>query len=383
MDRLSSRFSDLRDHLLTGILQILAERKTASASLIWCFFCFVAVTAILFWRRPDAFSNPQFWAEDGNTFFVEALYQGSKSITIPYAGYYHLVARLIAFAGSFMPMLYVPALYAWATYLIVIFIAVYIFSSRFSLPNYIRFLLGLSIVCTTAGNEVFINICNLAFLMFLPCLLLCISDEPQSLHESVFDLILLPLVGLSTPFAICLWLLFLLRWIVRRTNHSIYLLVISIIVAVIQVFHMGGRLQTEGPVLLFSPYWADALICRFAFCFLGTWATLINLTNTLRVGGVVIVVGFYACLSLYLIQKKSWGSDGFSSGSSGGMHILLCAVGTASTSCGYYQSRRSTLFYSRPYAGMGITPFPHQAFLFEVVAAVHDSDCFRIFCTLK
>ena len=25
-----------------------------------------AVTLLLFLRRPDAFSNPQFWAEDGN-----------------------------------------------------------------------------------------------------------------------------------------------------------------------------------------------------------------------------------------------------------------------------------------------------------------------------
>ncbi len=37
-------------------------------------------------RRPDSLLNPQFWAEDGFTYFSQALIKGPASIFSPYAG---------------------------------------------------------------------------------------------------------------------------------------------------------------------------------------------------------------------------------------------------------------------------------------------------------
>lgn len=51
---------------------------------------------------PDAFVEPRFWAEDGPIFYSQQRSEGIAAIWQPYAGYLHLIPRLIAaFAGIF------------------------------------------------------------------------------------------------------------------------------------------------------------------------------------------------------------------------------------------------------------------------------------------
>ena len=55
-----------------------------------------ACAAVLAARRPEMFSNPQFWAEDSTVFYHGAYTRGATAIFEPYASYLHLVPRLTA-----------------------------------------------------------------------------------------------------------------------------------------------------------------------------------------------------------------------------------------------------------------------------------------------
>ncbi len=281
-------------------------RKILSSSWLGCLMCIAGLTASLYWRRPDAFYNPQLWAEDGAIFFPDAFFQGLKSLVIPYAGYFHILARFVAWLGSLLPVRYVPHWYEFASWLLLVGIIVYIFSRRFPFGGGLKLLLGLALVATTADNEVFFNLANWAFLCSFFWLLLSVSSEPQSRGQSLFDVFLLTLAGLNTPFAVCLWPLFLLRWGIRRTRHSLILFGLSLIVAAIQFWNMPGRIEAGGMIPAMSRTFADVLIYRFGFIFLGEHIYKLQLTDPLRFLVLIGMGVFYGGLIWLALRKKNW-----------------------------------------------------------------------------
>lgn len=70
-------------------------------------------------RRPDVLAHPQLWAEDGNVFFGDVTAFGPIATLLrPYAGYVLLVPRLIADAGSALPLDAVPRFYVLISFLV-------------------------------------------------------------------------------------------------------------------------------------------------------------------------------------------------------------------------------------------------------------------------
>ncbi len=268
--------------------------------------CVVAVTSLLYWRRPDAFYNPQLWAEDGTRFFSGAFFGGVRSLIVPFAGYYHTLARLIALAGRLVPIRYVPHWYYLASWSVLVSIIAYIFSARLPFNNGLRFMVGLAIVATTADNEVFMNLANVSFLVGLLWLLLAISSDPRSGLQAAFDLALLVLVGLSSPFVVSLWPMFFLRWNVRRSRHSLRLAALSLIVAFVQGWNMVSRISAGGALLSISPLFIDVLFYRFGFMFLGEQIYQLTLTNALRVYGAVLVTSLGFCLARSAVKRRDW-----------------------------------------------------------------------------
>jgi hypothetical protein len=65
---------------------------------------------IMLWIAPDAFRNPNFWAEDGTIFWKQS-YDGWRSIIVPYNGYLNLVARLGALAARAFPLAWTPVVF--------------------------------------------------------------------------------------------------------------------------------------------------------------------------------------------------------------------------------------------------------------------------------
>ncbi len=60
----------------------------------------VAAVGLLALRDTDAFLRPDFWAEDGRAFFRGWNMFGWSSFIEPYAGYLHLIPRIVAAAAG-------------------------------------------------------------------------------------------------------------------------------------------------------------------------------------------------------------------------------------------------------------------------------------------
>lgn len=81
--------------------------------VLWRNFGFTCLIFALLWlRRPDCLSHPQFWAEDGAVFFQQQFVAGYwTSIFNYYFGYIHLIPRTIAFISSFFPIAHIPLVF--------------------------------------------------------------------------------------------------------------------------------------------------------------------------------------------------------------------------------------------------------------------------------
>lgn len=71
----------------------------------WYFIiAFIGVVTVVLIRDYGVFFQPKFLVEDGKVFFADAFnLPFYYSVTQPYAGYYHLVPRLLAEAAQFAP----------------------------------------------------------------------------------------------------------------------------------------------------------------------------------------------------------------------------------------------------------------------------------------
>ena len=88
---------------MSNFISSLASRYSAALLV-------VISLAIMLWIAPDAFRNPNFWAEDGTIFWKQS-YDGWRSIIAPYNGYLNLVARLAALAARAFPLAWTPAVF--------------------------------------------------------------------------------------------------------------------------------------------------------------------------------------------------------------------------------------------------------------------------------
>ena len=154
----------------------------------------------IYLKVPDQFKNPQFWAEDGTIFFMEAQAHGIKSIILPYAGYLHLTPRLVALFADFFPIIFAPAIYFYMSILILIIVA-WNFLSTYDGQGF-KFLLVGSMVVVPINGEVFNSLTNLQWLLAPFLILLCIFDSKVNNKEKTITYISLALISLSGPFCI-------------------------------------------------------------------------------------------------------------------------------------------------------------------------------------
>lgn len=80
---------------------------------IWFVCCFLACAGLLVLKSPDAFGNPQFWAEDALIFFRQQWNHEWPRLLLPYAAYLHLIPRVVAWMASFAPISLIPAIYSF------------------------------------------------------------------------------------------------------------------------------------------------------------------------------------------------------------------------------------------------------------------------------
>ncbi len=216
--------------------------------IIW--FTLTLVGMILFIRKPDALLNPQFWAEDGNIFFLQQYQHGATALFQSYAGYLHIVPRMIAFyTDLFFPYSLAPHVYNYSSFFITILVIAGIFSPRIQLDYKPLFTLSFVLVPHFSG-EIFINITNLQWILLIALIFLLIKDTPNQKYgniylQTILDCATIILCGLTGPFLIFLLPLFILKALRKSFLYRSIILPIILLIVSIQIM-----------TLIYSPFYA-------------------------------------------------------------------------------------------------------------------------------
>jgi hypothetical protein len=179
------------------------------------FLLTVAVLAILAARVPLLWSTGEFVAEDGWVFFADAWSQSFPgSLLQPYAGYFHVLPRLIAELFSALPIVAQPYAYAAAglTLNAAIFAAFYLPAFRRLIPSdLIRASVVLLLALAPNAQNLGLLLGLHWYLAFFLCLLL-VAPAPAAPWGQVLMTIATILCAWSSPstfvlapFALVLW----------------------------------------------------------------------------------------------------------------------------------------------------------------------------------
>jgi hypothetical protein len=172
------------------------------------FFFFLFFAALIVSRRVDCVQNPQFWAEEGSRFFVEALERPFWINLVSYSyGYFDLLIRLTQQIATLVPLDYAPVVLVLSAILVQTAVPTFIISSRCAEwmgPFPIRLVAAILYCGMPNSFEVHcIPLHSRVHLVVLAALVI-ISTPARSFLGRVFDYATLICGGLSGPFVLLL-----------------------------------------------------------------------------------------------------------------------------------------------------------------------------------
>jgi hypothetical protein len=169
---------------------------------------FVCIFLFLILRRPDAFTTPQFYAEDGNQWYAAAYNRGPiPSLFLSSAGYLQTFSRLTASASLLVPLSYAPLFFNIVALLVLVLPIFYLISSRFhEYPFKARLSLCLAYLFLTNTSETFLNVTNAQWYLALVMYLILIAPTATTRMWKVLDTACMIVAGLSGPFSLLLLL---------------------------------------------------------------------------------------------------------------------------------------------------------------------------------
>lgn len=229
----------LLEKFLTSSRQFLADTENRNRLLISLGLIAVCV-GLLFLRRPDAFLNPQFWAEDGRVWFANSYNIGAlRSVFLPQDGYFQTLSRFTAGLAWLFPLVKAPLVYNVSALLVQLLPAVLLLTNRWQnlLPSYkLRVALALGFVLLPNVAEMHTNVTNAQWYLAVSAFLILIAPVAKNKFWQIFDVFILLLAGLSGPFAILLTPIALLLWYSRRESHYRNRLILIGLTALIQIW---------------------------------------------------------------------------------------------------------------------------------------------------
>jgi hypothetical protein len=227
-------------------------------------FVLAAAAIILFIRKTDGFTNPQFWGDDGKVVFLQQYQQGFSAILNIYAGYLALVPRLVGLLSDlFFPYSAAPYVYNYSCFIITMLVIVSIYSRRFNFEH--KWLLALTIVMVPRfGTEVGMSITNAQWLLCVLLVVNYLKEAPSELYgnvtfQVVSDIVQIVLLGLSGPFILFMTPFYLWRFIKEKNRYRFGILCTAVVASSIQA---ACILTSREPFLAAagaSPRWTDGL----------------------------------------------------------------------------------------------------------------------------
>ena len=179
--------------------------------------------------------------------FFWAWTQGVGAIFEPYAGYLHLVPRLVAAVAVALDPMWAPALFVGTAFATTLYVAALTQSNRCPLPRHPIF--AFAVVLVPDAFEVLLNVVNLQWILAVGFILLLISADSRSRAQRWHDGVAAAVFGLTGPFSVILSPLFAYRAWVRRTPASILIAAIVLGCGAIQMWFIGQAEATaaRGP----------------------------------------------------------------------------------------------------------------------------------------
>jgi hypothetical protein len=193
---------------------------------------------IIFSRRPDAFLNAQFYAEDGRAWFQDAYNNGwAVSLLSPLNGYFQTLSRLTAALALLVPFRYAPVVMNLVAVAIQILPVTLLLSSRSAsfAPLMIRGCMAATYLVLPNAAETRAILTTAQWHLGLIGCLLILSDMPQRPVWRAFDLTAVALCGVSGPFCLMLLPIGLWYWWLKRDAWRLSQLAVLAAGALIQL----------------------------------------------------------------------------------------------------------------------------------------------------
>lgn len=232
----------------------------------------LAVALLLWIRKPDAFHNPQFWAEDGFIFFSQQVQLGARAHLEPYAGYFNAVPRLLAALAGLLPYRHAPAAYNAAALIVALALVWKLYSPRLGLRWPLLFALSVALV-PHPGGEVFVCLANVQWILALLLLTVLLQRSPETRAQAAGDAGIVLLTGLTGPFILLALPLLMVKAWRSRSRFDLVLLAVGAATAAVQLWTLLHAPIDEPPPLAPAP---------------GVWGRLlgVKLAGTLFLGPV-------------------------------------------------------------------------------------------------
>lgn len=198
----------------------------------------ISSIVISFSRRPDAFLNPQFWAEDGKMWYQQAYSSGFfYSLLKTEAGYFQTFPRLIAGFSQIFPFDYAPLIFNLSALAAKILVVCFLLSPRIEklLPNlWWRGLAAFIYLGIPHSYETHGNLTNVQWHLALLSCLIIISLPAKTSLGKVFDICVISIFAVSGPFCLLLFPLAVLKYWFTKERHTLILVSIILVGCFIQ-----------------------------------------------------------------------------------------------------------------------------------------------------
>lgn len=262
--------------------------------------------ALIYFLRPDSFSNPQFWGEEGSVFFADAYHYGFKSLFNVCHGYHQLFPRFIACFVQLIqiPYEYIPTVYVYSWLIVLIILISYIWF-RLDVDNAKKIFISLILVIIPLQSEIIMNLTNVQWLLALFPIIIFSSPQLKNRQWFFIDLLIIIFSGLTAPnFTILIplfaFLLLRERKTIYQNKRRLILHILSIIFGIIELVSLminGDITRSEGTFKLFNFGFIKYFFIEYAYLFLGKLAIGLP-TILIIIGGILFLL-----VIIYLLYK--------------------------------------------------------------------------------
>jgi hypothetical protein len=204
-----------------------APKPSVTQTRMKYLFGYLVIFVLLATKSPDALLNPQFWAEDGVTFFAQQYEHPFTAFFMPYAGYFHAIPRIVALVSNIASYAQTPLLYNAAA-LLIDSAAIFYFSRRAVLfaPAWTT---ALIVLLVPIGSEILGSLTNIQwFLQFALFAAALFPSEAKikGIFKNSARIIITFLMAITGPFsifcAIIGFVLYLQNIFYRQNRHANY-----------------------------------------------------------------------------------------------------------------------------------------------------------------